>query len=79
MAFFIYIDKISETVDEVVYEYSDVQARKGRLRLDKATGDVIEVVAAPGDDQRRRFQRATIKVLQHWRNGEFPDKTCWAS
>lgn len=79
MAFYIEIDKISENVDEAIYEFSDTEAGKGRLRLDKASGDVMEVVAAPGDVHGRRFQRAAVKVVGHWKEGQLPDKTCWAS
>jgi len=79
MAFYIEIDKISETVAEAIYEFSDTEAGKGRLRLDKASGDVTEVMAAPGDDKGRRFQRAAVKVVRHWKEGQLPDKTCWAS
>lgn len=79
MAFYIEIDKISETVDEVIYEFSDTKAGKGRLRLDKASGDGTEVVAAPGDVHGRRFQRAAVNVFLHWKEAQLPDKTCWAS
>jgi hypothetical protein len=79
MAFYIEIDKISENADEAIYDFSDSEARKGRLRLDKASGDVTEVVAAPGDVHGRRFQRAAVKVVRHWKEGQLPDKTCWAS
>jgi len=79
MAFYVEIDKISETVNEAIYEFSDTEAGKGRLRLDKASGDVTEVVAAPSDVHGRRFQRAAVKVIRHWKEGKLPGKTCWAS
>lgn len=79
MAFYIDIEKISETVDETIYEFSDTQAGKGQLRIDKASGNVTEVIPAPGDSQGHRFQRAAVKVLRHWKDGQFPNKTCWAS
>lgn len=79
MAFYIEIDKISETVDEAIYEYSDTETGAGRLRLDKASGDVTESVAAPGDTRGHRFQRAAVKIVRHWKEEPLPDKTCWAS
>ena len=79
MAFYIKIDKISETVDEAIYEFSDTETGTGRLRLDKVSGYVTEVVAAPGDSRGHRFQRAAVKVVRHWREGPLPGKTCWAS
>jgi hypothetical protein len=79
MAFYIEIDKISKTVDEAAYEFSDSGTGTGRLRLDKASGNVTEVVPAPGDSRGHRFQRAAVKVIRHWKEGPLPDKTCWAS
>lgn len=79
MAFCIEIEKISETVNETIYEFFDMATGKGRLRLDKASGEVTEVAAAPGDGQGHRFQRAAVKVLRHWKEGQLPEKTCWAS
>lgn len=79
MAFYIEIDKISKTGDETIYEFSETETGKGRLRLDIASGDVTEVVAALGDAQGRRFKRAAVKVVRHWKEGQLPDKTCWAS
>jgi hypothetical protein len=79
MAFYITIKKISETNDTVIYEYFDEQTGKGQLQLAKESGDVAEVMPAPGDSSGRRFQRAAMKVVQHWKAGEFPDETCWAS
>lgn len=79
MAFYITIKKISETSDAVIYEYFDDQSSTGRLQLTKETGDVTELLHASGDNSGRKFQRAAMKVVQHWRVGQFPDETCWAS
>lgn len=79
MAFYITIKKISETCDGAIYEYFDDQIGKGRLQLSKKSGDVSELSHAEGDNSGRRFQRAAMKIAQHWREGELPDETCWAS
>lgn len=79
MAFYIDIKKITETDETVTYEYSDEETGKGQLELVKASGDVTEIVRAPGDNSGRRFQRAAMKVAQHWNAKEYPDETCWAS
>jgi hypothetical protein len=79
MAFYIVIKKINETNETVSYEYSDEQTGRGQLRLAKASGDVTEIIHAPGDNSGRRFQRAAMKIAQHWKAGEFPEETCWAS
>ena len=79
MAFYITINKVAETSETVTYEYFDEEAGKGQLKINRATGDVAEVFAAPGDASGRRFQRAAMKVIKHWKEGEFPEETCWAS
>lgn len=79
MAFYIEILKINETAEFVDYEFGDVGAEKGRLRLDKSTGEVAELVGASADTSGRRFRRAATKVLEHWSKGELPNETCWAS
>jgi hypothetical protein len=79
MAFYITINKTSETAEACTYEFSDTETGKGLLRIEKETGNVTEVMAAPGDTSGRRFERAAVKIMRHWKLGEFPDETCWAS
>lgn len=79
MAFYITIQKIRETSSSVDYEFFDEQIGKGQLQLSKVSGDIREVLHAPGDNSGRRFQRAAMKVVQHWKIGELPEQTCWAS
>jgi len=79
MAFYITINKIDETADFSTYEFFDHEARKGTLKIRKDTGDVSEIMAAPGDTSGRIFERAAVKVLRHWKVGEYPAETCWAS
>lgn len=79
MAFYIAIKKKSESMDHVIYEYSDSNSSPGMLKLDKASGEVSEVAPAAGDESGRRFQRAAMKVMQHWKAGDLPEETCWAS
>lgn len=79
MAFFIDIKKDGETASYADYVFSDDVVGEGRLRIDKGTGEVQELAPAPRDDSGSRFQRAAMKVLQHWKAGELPDSTCWAS
>lgn len=78
MAFYINIKKLGETESCADYSFSD-EAGEGRLRIDKQTGEVQELAGAPGDSSGRRFQRAAMKVVQHWKAGELPEATSWAS
>ncbi|HKQ77756.1 MAG TPA: hypothetical protein VJ810_28930 [Blastocatellia bacterium] len=38
---------------------------------------LIEV--ASGDENKRFFERAAQKIIQHWKDGDLPDDACWAS
>jgi len=79
MAFYITINKIAKTADICTYEFFDQETSKGTLQIRKDTGDVSEIMAAPGDTAGRIFERAAIEVLRHWNIGEYPVETCWAS
>jgi len=77
MAFYILIDKISETEAEAFYRFYDTAYPDdiGELRLDKAS-EAIEMTKPSRD---AFFNRAAAKVARHWRDGVLPDSTCWAS
>jgi hypothetical protein len=51
---------------------------RGRARISKETGEVEVIELAEGDNGMY-VQRATLALIKHWRQGEFPEKTCWAS
>ncbi len=51
---------------------------RGRVKINKTTGDVDIVELAEGD-KGMYIQRAILAIIKHWKNGELPDKTCWAS
>lgn len=50
----------------------------GKLRINKISGEVDVIQSAEGDNGMYS-QRAILALIKHWRKGEFPDKTCWAS
>ena len=79
MAFYILLNKSSETDDYVDYEFGEKEENVGCLRLDKKTGEVTELRELELDESGAVFIRARWKVLQHFRAGEFPDRSCWAS
>lgn len=50
----------------------------GKLKIDKKNGNVHTIELAEGDNGMYA-QRASWALMKHWKLGEFPDKTCWAS
>jgi hypothetical protein len=79
MAIYIEIRKVMEQEVFADFVCSLVDGRKGRIRLDKMTGDISLLEAIPGDTENRLFSRASHKLKKHWSLGEIPEKTSWAS
>ena len=50
----------------------------GKLKIDKKNGDVHTIEFAESDNGMYA-QRASWALIRHWKEGEFPEKTCWAS
>lgn len=95
MAFYIELNKINENEVHATYTYEfhitvefvknkagklrgKSKLVKGELQIDKKSGDVKVIKHAEGETGMY-VQRATLVLLKHWRQGEFPEKTCWAS
>lgn len=79
MAFYIEIEKIEQTKFFVRYKYYTSPENVGVLELDLKKEKIIEIDAAPEDKNGLLFQRASMQIFKHWKNGEFPEKTYWAS
>ena len=79
MALYIMIRKVLESPTAAAYAFGPCEDRLGQLKLDKATGNVVLVEPAPGDDERALYHRAMYKIKKHWAAGELPEVTCWAS
>jgi hypothetical protein len=77
MAFNILIEKVAESEIEVIYSFHDTAypAECGELRLDKRLG-TIEMTKPT---REAFFQRASVKVSNSYREGDFPDRLSWAS
>jgi hypothetical protein len=56
----------------------DLSGSLTKLKIDKRNGDVHTLELAEGDNGMYA-QRASWALIKHWKNGEFPEKTCWAS
>lgn len=95
MAFYIELTKTSNEQDYVYYDYEfsfvaevvrnekgklrgKSKLVKGKVRICKKTGGVEILELAEGDNGMHA-QRASWALMKHWKKGEFPDKTCWAS
>jgi hypothetical protein len=79
MAVYIALRKVEETTEFATYEYGPDEVRVGRIRVLKQSGDMEVLSEVPGDDKRTFSPRAGRKLLLHWRAGEYPETTYWAS
>ena len=79
MAIYVAIRKLAETEHAVEYGFGRTEEALGRLAIDRSSGDVTLLSPAPDDAEGVLYQRAARKVWKHWREGEYPSATCWAS
>ena len=79
MAFYIDLDKVEHTEEYVRYKYYNRPDNVGIIELNFSTGKFKEITAAPDDPNGYMFERAAMKIVKHWKKGELPEKTCWAS
>ncbi len=79
MAFYVLILKKQEDDDKVVYRFGPDEQNLGILKLSKKDGEIEEIIQVPVDNSSAFFTRAATKVYRHWKQGEFPQKTMWAS
>lgn len=79
MAFYVLLLKEKEDNIGVVYRFGPDENDLGLLWLDKSNGVVKELKQTSVNNSEAFFQRAAVKVRQHWKAGNFPEKTCWAS
>lgn len=79
MAFYVLISKEMEDDDKVVYQFGPNEYQLGLLELNKNDGTVTEIKSVSTNNSSALFLRAATKIRQHWKEGNFPEKTCWAS
>jgi hypothetical protein len=79
MAFYVKIEKRSETEELVIYEYWSKEDLRGKLQLNKSSGEVFPLENIPGDEQGSLFMRAAMKLRREWKDGRIPEVTEWAS
>ena len=79
MAFYIMILKQKEDLEKAIYSFGPNEEKLGCLQLNKIDGKIEEVRQVPVENPSAFFNRAAIKLYCHWKNGELPEKTIWAS
>lgn len=84
MAFCILIFKEEENENFARYnfmacEFKDTDKKHGVLEINKENGEITLIKAADYDEKKHFYQRASYKIFTHWKNGDLPDKTIWAS
>ena len=79
MAFYLIIDKISE--DDLVarYRFTCDGGRIGSFQIDKESGEVSLLEPMPGDERGHAFNRAAVKIMREWKQGNLPARSEWAS
>lgn len=79
MAFYVRIEKRSETAELVVYEYWSKEDLRGTLQLSKSSGEVSPLKRISGDERGDLFMRAAMKLRREWKEGRIPEIAEWAS
>lgn len=78
MAFSIHIKKISEDGKFVYYAYGSTNMKFGHIKIEKANGNTFLIELAEGDEGAQA-KRAGWALMKHWKEGEYPEETHWAS
>jgi len=79
MAFYVAVTKIEESAVSARYRFETASDRVGLFEINKTTGDVVLLEPMAGDENEHCFNRAAVKVLRGWREGQLPEFTEWAS
>ena len=79
MAFYIILPKEHENNINVTYRFGTNEKELGLLKLDKKTGEIVEIQPTPINNSSALFFRAATKARSYWKSKTFPEQTCWAS
>jgi hypothetical protein len=83
VAFYISLEKIEEDDTRAQYRFyiteNITEMTAGVIEIRKSDGHVFEIQPVAVDNFGRIFERAAWALMRHWREGEYPEKTCWAS
>lgn len=79
MAIYVGIQKIDEDDSFATYQYGPNEERVGQVKICKESGE-IEILSEVPDDDKQQFSMCAVRRLTlHFRENEFPDKTCFAA
>ena len=79
MAFYVKITKTFEDLVSATYRFEDSAHCAGTLKFSKPDGQAVLLTPMSGDEHGYHFDRAAAKLRKHWKRGELPDFTEWAS
>ena len=63
----------------VIYNFGSDSEHLGKIHLNKDNGKIKEIEPINSENYQHILARAGVKLRQHWKKGNFPDHTCWAS
>lgn len=79
MGLLIDIKKNSENTEEAVYSFFIDSKYTGKVSIQKKSGE-CHILEEPEYDKESKLAMRVLRILvRHWKKGEFPDITCWAS
>lgn len=79
MAFYIKLMKLDEDEQGVTYQFGNGSENLGKIYLNKANGNLKELELEKHENYHHYLVRAEVKLHQHWKAGNFPYESCWAS
>lgn len=79
MAIYVEIRKEAETEQGFSYRYVAPDGSIGRLEIDQLNGNTKLLTIASGEKDAHFYALAARKLHKHFKAGEFPSETCWAS
>lgn len=71
------IERTGEDGSLIHYCYEH-EGKRGRLSIDKLSGETKLLEAASGEREGRLYHAAAHRVRQAWRTGALPNKLQWA-
>ena len=79
MAFYVMLIKVNEDEQGVTYHFGSNSEHLGKVHLDKQNGTIQEIETINSENYQHLLTRAGVKLRQHWKSGNFPEHSCWAS
>lgn len=79
MGMLIDIKKTEEDNIKAFYSFSTPEGDFGKVAIDKKTGECFVIEEPEWDKESKLAVRVGIKLVQHWKKGEYPNMTMWAS